>query len=107
MSSVASVGTGKSGRQFVWTMARLCGYAAREATREMLVGVVSASFFGFFDAPPALGRYFSAQEDLPPSGSPVSRIQSSASTLPRYSSDEAISARRSISKATRKRDTML
>ena len=32
---------------------------------------MSASFFGFFDAPPALGRYFSPQEDMPPSGTPV------------------------------------
>ncbi|HEU4586014.1 MAG TPA: ABC transporter permease [Gemmatimonadaceae bacterium] len=39
--------------------------------REMQVGAVSASFFGFFDAPPALGRYFSAQEDAPPDGTPV------------------------------------
>jgi putative ABC transport system permease protein len=39
--------------------------------REMQVGVVSASFFGFFDAPPVLGRYFSAPEDQPPSGAPV------------------------------------
>ncbi|MBX6365780.1 MAG: ABC transporter permease [Gemmatimonadetes bacterium] len=39
--------------------------------REMQVAAVSASFFGFFDAPPALGRYFSAQEDSPPSGTPV------------------------------------
>lgn len=30
---------------------------------ELNVGVVSASFFGFFDAPPALGRYFTAVED--------------------------------------------
>jgi predicted permease len=39
--------------------------------REMHVAGVSASFFGFFDAPPALGRYFTAQEDRPPSGIPV------------------------------------
>ena len=39
--------------------------------REMNVGVVSASFFGFFDAPPALGRYFTPAEDMPPSGTPV------------------------------------
>jgi predicted permease len=30
--------------------------------REMRVGVVSPSFFGFFDAPPVLGRYFTAAE---------------------------------------------
>lgn len=39
--------------------------------REMHVGAVSASFFGFFDAPPVLGRYFSAREDSPPEGTPV------------------------------------
>ncbi|HKO15418.1 MAG TPA: ADOP family duplicated permease [Gemmatimonadaceae bacterium] len=39
--------------------------------REMRVGIVSASFFGFFDAPPVLGRYFSVREDTPPSGTPV------------------------------------
>ncbi len=41
--------------------------------REMPVAAVSASFFGFFDAapPPALGRYFTAQEDSVPSGTPV------------------------------------
>lgn len=42
-----------------------------DEAREMQVGVVSASFFGFFDAPPALGRYFSAREDSPPDGTPV------------------------------------
>lgn len=40
-------------------------------SREMQVGVVSASFFGFFDAAPALGRYFTASEDAPPNGTAV------------------------------------
>src|SRR5262249_11845556 len=35
------------------------------------VGVVSASFFTFFDAPPAAGRYFTAAEDAAPIGAPV------------------------------------
>jgi len=39
--------------------------------REMHVGVVSASFFAFFDAPPTLGRYFTADEDRPHSGAAV------------------------------------
>jgi predicted permease len=39
--------------------------------REMPVGIVSASFFGFFDAPPALGRYFTVAEDSPPAGTQV------------------------------------
>ncbi|HEU4642372.1 MAG TPA: ABC transporter permease [Gemmatimonadaceae bacterium] len=42
-----------------------------DEAREMQVGIVSAGFFGFFDAPPALGRYFTAREDQPPSGTPV------------------------------------
>ncbi len=39
--------------------------------REMRVGIVSASFFRFFDAPPAVGRYFTAAEDSPPTGTAV------------------------------------
>ena len=42
-----------------------------EAAREMRVAAVSASFFTFFDAPPAIGRYFGADEARPPEGSPV------------------------------------
>ena len=40
-------------------------------SREMQVGVVSAGFFGFFDAPPVLGRYFTTTEDGPPNGATV------------------------------------
>lgn len=39
--------------------------------REMPIGVVGGSFFGFFDAPPATGRYFGPTEDTPPTGAPV------------------------------------
>ena len=39
--------------------------------REMQVGAVSASFFGFFDAPPAVGRYFTSAEDTFPQGAAV------------------------------------
>ena len=35
------------------------------------VAIVSAGFFGFFDAPPLIGRYFTAAEDVPPVPSPV------------------------------------
>jgi predicted permease len=42
-----------------------------DAAREMKVGLVTASFFGFFDAPPALGRYFTDAEDQPPGGTAV------------------------------------
>lgn len=38
------------------------------AAREMTVAAVSASFFEFFDAPPAMGRYFTEQEDRQPAG---------------------------------------
>src|SRR5690348_14394378 len=39
--------------------------------REMQVGAVSAGFFGFFDAPPAVGRYFTSAEDTFPQGAAV------------------------------------
>ena len=42
-----------------------------DATREMLVASVSASFFDFFDAPPVMGRYFGPAEDSVPRGAPV------------------------------------
>ncbi|MGH7582706.1 MAG: ABC transporter permease, partial [Gemmatimonadales bacterium] len=40
-------------------------------SREMQVGIVSAGFFGFFDAPPALGRYYTPAEDTAPNGKAV------------------------------------
>jgi putative ABC transport system permease protein len=42
-----------------------------QGTREVRVAAVTASFFSFFDAPPVLGRYFTAQEDRPPQGTDV------------------------------------
>ncbi|MEZ4587556.1 MAG: ABC transporter permease [Gemmatimonadales bacterium] len=42
-----------------------------EAAVERPVATVSASYFDFFDAPPALGRYFTAQEDSIPVGADV------------------------------------
>ena len=44
---------------------------AGDASRERQVAGVNASFFGFFDAPPALGRYFTAVEDSIPRGANV------------------------------------
>jgi putative ABC transport system permease protein len=35
------------------------------------VAIVSSGFFGFFDAPPVIGRYFTASEDAPPAPLPV------------------------------------
>jgi putative ABC transport system permease protein len=43
-------------------------------SREMGIGVVTPSFFEFFDAPPVLGRAFTAAEDSTPSGTPVAVI---------------------------------
>ena len=42
-----------------------------DETRLRNVAVVSAGFFGFFDAPPIIGRYFTASEDAPPDPAPV------------------------------------
>ena len=60
------------------TFSTVAGVTARDlavgvgdAAREMSIGIVSPNFFGFFDAPPALGRYFTETEDRPPSGTPV------------------------------------
>jgi len=44
---------------------------AGDATRERQVAGVSASFFEFFNARPAAGRYFSAAEDSTPRGANV------------------------------------
>jgi len=42
-----------------------------ESSRERRVGAVSASFFELFDAQPALGRFFTADEDVTPRGADV------------------------------------
>lgn len=42
-----------------------------ESARERPIVAVSSSFFEFFDAPPALGRYFVAAEDTTPTGARV------------------------------------
>src|SRR5687768_12235656 len=69
-----------------WTrsFSRTAGHTRRdlavgvgEAAREMSIGVVSTSFFGFFDAPPVLGRYFTESEDQPPAGAPVAVLSHS------------------------------
>jgi putative ABC transport system permease protein len=51
--------------------ARDLGVGLGEEARVMPVGAVSADFFRFFDAPPALGRYFTRDEDSPPDGAAV------------------------------------
>jgi predicted permease len=42
-----------------------------ETTRERDIAAVSASYFSFFDAKPALGRFFTADEDVTPMGATV------------------------------------
>jgi predicted permease len=63
-----------------WTtsFSTIAGYTTRrlavgagDDAREMLVGFVSYSFFDFFDAPPIVGRYFTASEDTTPAGAAV------------------------------------
>ena len=65
-------------RDWTTSFARTAGHAARtlavgvgESAREMVIGVVTPSFFEFFDAPPVIGRYFTEAEDQWPSGQPV------------------------------------
>ena len=42
-----------------------------ETTMERPIAAVSASYFDFFDTRPALGRFFTAAEDVTPVGAPV------------------------------------
>ena len=42
-----------------------------DALRELPITLASASFFDFFDARPALGRFFTAEDDSVPAGAPV------------------------------------
>ena len=58
--------------QTAGVLAQVARLSASVKTRESEpVGVVSANFFGFFDAPPVLGRYFTASEDTPDERAPV------------------------------------
>ena len=47
------------------------GVGEGDAARERPVAAVSASFFNFYDAQPALGRFIAASDDTPPVGAPV------------------------------------
>ncbi len=44
---------------------RVLAVGTGDASRERMVGAVSATFFDFFDASPVLGRFFAADEDVP------------------------------------------
>ena len=48
-----------------------------EATLVRNVGIVTASFFEFFNAPPVVGRYYTQEEDAPPNPAPVAVISHS------------------------------
>ncbi|MES2305718.1 MAG: ADOP family duplicated permease [Gemmatimonadota bacterium] len=50
---------------------RLAIGSGADVKQEQYVSGVSASFWQMFNAPPALGRYFSADEDRIPAGEPV------------------------------------
>jgi predicted permease len=70
--------------RFTTAFSAVAGYSVHELAvgvgddaRELRVGIVSANFFDFFDAPPAAGRYFSSAEDVPPDGAPVAILSHS------------------------------
>jgi predicted permease len=46
-------------------------FGAGDEARELRAGMVSASFWPFFGVRPALGRFFTAEEDRVPEGTPV------------------------------------
>ena len=50
---------------------RMLAVGSAENARDTQVAYVSASYFAFFDAPCALGRYFVASEDVAPAGATV------------------------------------
>ena len=65
-------------RRWTHSFSQLAAFSERnlaigdgELARERRVGAVSASFFEFFNARPALGRFFTADEDVTPRGADV------------------------------------
>ena len=61
----------KSFSQFAGFSERDVAVGQGDASRERRIGAVSASFFQFFTARPALGRFFDAGEDVLPRGADV------------------------------------
>jgi predicted permease len=66
-------------RRFTTSFSQMAGFAQQsmavgfgENARERPVAMVSGSFWDFFDARPAAGRFFSPPEDVPPRGAEVS-----------------------------------
>jgi predicted permease len=62
-------------------------------TREVRVGVVSASYFELFDAAPILGRVFTAEEDRAPDGEAVA-VLGYGTWMGRYGGDRSVLGRR-------------
>jgi putative ABC transport system permease protein len=62
--------------QMAGVVQRTLAVGERDDTRLRSVAIVSASFFGFFDAPPILGRYFTPSDDVPPSPAAVAVLSS-------------------------------
>jgi predicted permease len=65
-------------RRYTTSFTQLAAFALQsmavgfgEQARERRIGTVSASFWEFFDARPAVGRFFSISEDEPPRGAEV------------------------------------
>ena len=65
-------------RRWTHSFSQLAAFSERnlaigdgELARERRVGAVSASFFQFFNVRPALGRFFTADEDVTPRGADV------------------------------------
>ena len=72
-------------RRWTTSFATLAAFSERElavgegaAARERRVGLVSASYFALFDATPALGRWFTAAEDVEPRGADVAVLSHDA-----------------------------
>jgi len=60
--------------QYAGFAARTLAVGTGDDARERQVAVVSATFFDFFDAHPALGRFFTAAEDGTPRGADVAVV---------------------------------
>ncbi|HEX7939801.1 MAG TPA: ABC transporter permease, partial [Gemmatimonadaceae bacterium] len=65
-------------KNFTTSFSNVTGFTSRtmaigigDAAREQVIATVSGSFWDFFDAPPALGRYFTMSEDSTPRGAEV------------------------------------
>ena len=72
---------------------RVLAVGSGDDARETQVATVSATYFDFFDARPALGRYFVAGEDTVPAGAPVA-VLSYGFWQRRFASDPAVVGRK-------------